>query len=97
MSRATSGSAIFDDNSAIRFSRPEISASIISASRGFLTTLIRLDPSAEADGLKFFLALRVRAAAAPDVAGCLGDCALSDGRASDSATAGGSDCAAFQS
>src|SRR5438046_10391820 len=50
MSRATSGLVISDDNSAIRFSSWVISFSIISESRGFLTTLRRLDPSADADG-----------------------------------------------
>src|SRR6266850_2175247 len=41
MSRATSGSDIFFDRSALRFSSSAISASIISGLRGFLMILTR--------------------------------------------------------
>ena len=104
MSRATSGSDIFFDKSAMRFSSSAISASMISGLRGFLMILtrvaaahacgsdLRLDPPADLDGT--------------DLRCTREDCALPDGRASDTAdagrtdppaTAGGSDLPAFQS
>src|SRR5258708_24488107 len=44
MSRATSGSDIFFDRSAIRFSSSAISPSMISGRRGFLMILTREEP-----------------------------------------------------
>src|SRR5436853_1469378 len=48
MSRATSGLAISDESSAIRFSSADISASIVSGWRGFLIILTRQDSLAGA-------------------------------------------------
>src|SRR5437588_8369332 len=106
MSRAISGRDISSDNPDKRRSVSEISRSIVSESRGFLTTLTRFaffaakgrcfDPSADADGTNSV----TRLARATD-AERFEDGALPDGRASDTATAGGSNSpfkrAAFQS
>src|SRR5437867_13129408 len=105
MSRATSGFAISADRSAICFSSSAISVSMISESRGFLMTLTRLNASADADDANFL----ARLDPARDTV-CFENGALPIdhparaaragtpvGRASDTATAGGSDFAAFQS
>src|SRR6266403_1765625 len=49
MSRAISGLAISVDRSAMRFSSSDISASIVSGSRGFLMIFTRVDGPAAAD------------------------------------------------
>src|ERR1700674_2874794 len=103
MSRATSGSDIFFDKSAMRFSSSAISVSMISGLRGFLMILTRDAPPADAACPAFPLP-RFDPLAGKDVlftrpepsATADGSDFLSTLRGPP-ATAGGSDLPAFQS